>query len=368
MLYKGIAAQQQKHVSDRGSAIKSRLEHLEDKERPADLPHVSMTGMHTTRIKAKHAARITNLTIAYGERTVLDQVNLEVEAGKRTFLVGENGAGKSSLLQALVERQPGTFMTEDARPGYFSQKLLELREEKTVLENVLYDAAEPEPVCRAVLANLYVSRGDLGKKVSVLSGGERVKTALAKLLVSGCNFLILDEPTNHMDIQAKETLESAFRAYRGTILFVSHDRYFIKQVSESVLIFENHGAMYYPFGYDHYMEHTSRKAEGEDLSVQMRAEEQALVAGMRAVPKAERHRLREIPTEDAYMDWKYRLAKERMRDAEAEVSQLWNELLIYEPKYQVAWENWQECIMEWYEIADQLNVFDHVSISNPQEI
>ena len=93
---------------------------------------------------------------------------------------------------------------------------------------------------------------------------------LAELLQSRPNFLVLDEPTNHMDIQAKETLESAFRAYKGTILFVSHDRYFIRQVADAVMIFENQTVMYYPFGYEHYLERKARENQGGSMAARVR--------------------------------------------------------------------------------------------------
>ncbi len=140
---------------------------------------------------------------------------------------------------------------------------------------------------------------------------KKARLVLAELLQSRPNFLVLDEPTNHMDVQAKETLESAFQAYTGTILFVSHDRYFIRQVAQSVLIFEDGGPMYYPFGYEHYLEKKQKADEyGEELSAQVKAEDAALLAGMRAVPKAERHRLKEFSVEEAYADWKLRLVQE----------------------------------------------------------
>src|SRR5699024_8669870 len=104
------------------------------------------------------------------------------------------------------------------------------------------------------------------------------------------NFLILDEPTNHMDIPAKEVLEAAFEAYTGTILFVSHDRYFISRTAQSLLIFEDGKAMYYPFGYSHYVERREKeRLLGESPAARIKAEEQALIAGLRAVPKGERH-------------------------------------------------------------------------------
>ncbi|MDD2978483.1 MAG: ABC-F type ribosomal protection protein [Hespellia sp.] len=234
MLYKGIASMQQQHVSSRGTAVKSRLEHLEKKEKPSQLPQVTMKGMHTIKIKAKYAAKVTDLTVEFGDHRVLDQAKLWIESGKKTFLTGENGAGKSTLLRALLERRAGTIITEDAKIGYFSQGLTELQEEKTVLENVRYTAAEPEHICRAVLANLYMSKEDMNKKIGVLSGGERVKTALAKILVSGCNFCILDEPTNHMDLYTMEGLENMLADYEGTLLVVSHDRRLTEKLADVV--------------------------------------------------------------------------------------------------------------------------------------
>lgn len=235
MLYKGIASVQQGHVQSNKRAVLSRLSHLEQKEKPKDLPSVSMKLPERSRIRAKAAASVRNLTAAYGDHVVLDQVSLTIQSGKRTILTGANGAGKSTLIQALMEGRPETFITSEAKTAYFSQNLDTLDLSKTVLENVLEDAAFPQPICRAVLANLYMSRADMEKPAGVLSGGERVKTALAKVLVSGCNFMILDEPTNHMDVYTMEGLEELLDGYDGTLLAVSHDRAFIERVGDVVL-------------------------------------------------------------------------------------------------------------------------------------
>ena len=216
------------------SSVMSRLEHLDKKDRPDEPPQVSMRLPDAGRIRAKNAAAIRHLTVSYGNRIVLDDVSLEIEAGKRTFIIGNNGAGKSTLIKALMDRAPETFIASEARVAYFSQDLDTLDPEKTVLENVAEDAAYPQHICRAVLANLYMTKDDMFKPVSVLSGGEKVKTALAKVLVSGCSFMILDEPTNHMDVYTMEGLEHLLESYDGTLLAVSHDRTFISHTGDVV--------------------------------------------------------------------------------------------------------------------------------------
>ena len=161
---------------------------------------------------------------------------------------------------------------------------------------------------------------------------------------------------------------------------MSHDRYFIRQVADAILIFENQGVMYYPFGYEHYLERREKLASGESIPAQIKAEEQALIAGMRAVPKAERHRLREISTEDAYLDWRLRLAGEMLEPFEAKVEQLAEELETAErawleseafwtngskdqgqdearrqlcTEYENAWQEWHERCMEWYDTVGE---------------
>lgn len=239
ILYKGVAAVQQGHVQGNKSAVLSRLEHLDKKEKPAELPRISMKLPDAGKIRSRYAATVKNLTVNYGTNYVLADADLYVESGRRTFLTGGNGAGKSTLIKALLEHAPGTFITSEAKVGYFSQDQDTLDPEKTVLENVTADAVYPQHICRAVLSNLYMGKDDMFKPVHVLSGGERVKTALAKVLVSGCNFMILDEPTNHMDVYTMEGLEHLLESYDGTLLAVSHDRTFVEHLGDTVLRVEN---------------------------------------------------------------------------------------------------------------------------------
>lgn len=259
-----------------------------------------------------------HLKLGY-DRPLLE-LTMKIRRGQKIGLLGPNGAGKSTFLKTVagfVQPISGKMtLGNRITIGYFDQHSARLESEKTVLEHFhdLFPSMTEKEV-RSVLGGYLFDGRACASRVSSLSGGEKSRLVLAELLQSRPNFLILDEPTNHMDIQARETLESAFQAYRGTILFVSHDRYFIRQVAESVLIFEKQSAMYYPFGYEHYLERKEREGGQESVAAQIRAEDQALIAGLQAVPKAERHRLREISTEEAYRDWMLRLAAERMEEA-----------------------------------------------------
>lgn len=173
-----------------------------------------------------------NIKKEYGIQTVLDIDKLEVRDGDRIGLIGRNGAGKSTLIKAILGGASETSITSEAHIAYFSQDQDVLEPDKTVLDNVMADTVLPQHICRTVLLNLYLTKDDMFKPVSVLSGGERVKTALAKVLVSEYNFMILDEPANHMDVYTMEGLEKLLASYDGTLLAISHDRTFIRHVGD----------------------------------------------------------------------------------------------------------------------------------------
>ena len=310
----------------------------------------------------------------------LAELTFRIRRGQKIGILGQNGAGKSTFLKTAAGLIPGLSgdysLGNQITIGYFDQQSSEISSDKTVADHFhdLFPVLTEKEV-RSILGSYLFGGKEAGKRVSVLSGGEKARLVLAELLQSRPNFLILDEPTNHMDIQAKETLESAFTAFTGTILFVSHDRYFLDRVAESILIFEDQSVFYYPFKYAHYLER-SRKVYGEEIAAQIKAEEQALIAGIRAVPKAERHRLKEISSEEAYTDWKMRLVTDRLLQAEDRVKELdcacekllmnwqesrefwaddgWSDAERYESLSQQreeAWETWTALCMEWFEEA-----------------
>ncbi len=359
-----------------------------------DRAHIFTGEINPEIAGSKWVLETKNLKIGYD--SLLFEITIRIRKGQKIGILGPNGVGKTTFLKTiagLVEPLKGTISLGNRIViGYFDQHSAEIDSEKTVAEHFheLFPALTEKEV-RTILGNYLFGGREAAKQVKNLSGGEKARLVLAELLQTRPNFLILDEPTNHMDVQAKETLESAFRAYTGTILFVSHDRYFIRQVADAVVTLENQAVMYYPFGYEHYLERKKKAANGESLQAQIQAEEQALIAGIRAVPKAERHQLREIPEEEAYFDWKLCLAKERMNQANCQVKGLyevmkdmleewqesegfwrgetWNKEEKYQElkkQYEVSEEKWYQSCIEWWEIAER-NYTEH-QINLPHSI
>ena len=335
---------------------KKILERMLPVEKPReDMAHI-FTGTITPLIPgSKWVFEAEHLKIGYDKHSLLE-LSLRIRKGQKIGILGVNGSGKTTFLKTVAGFLPAVAgecaLGNNITIGYFDQYSAAIQSEKTVVEHFsdLFPSLTDKEV-RTILGAYLFKGKDGAKRVDDLSGGEKARLVLAELLQSRPNFLILDEPTNHMDIQAKENLESAFQAYEGTILFVSHDRYFIRQVAKSVLIFENNAAFYYPFGYEHYLERKEKEASGEPLAARIKAEEQALIEGLKAVPRAERHRLREIPEEEAYDQWRLRLAAEAIENAAEQTEEIWQQILEKNGKRE-EWEleHWDQWLNE---IADK---------------
>ncbi|MBQ6718618.1 MAG: ABC-F family ATP-binding cassette domain-containing protein [Clostridia bacterium] len=215
---------------------------------------------------AKEVLTVSNLTIGFD--SPLATLSFNVYRGDRVGIIGGNGKGKSTLLKTLVSKLPalsGNFSTGAlVNVGYFDQQMAQIRGSETVLDNMM--SAFPsmtEFEARSALGAFLFSGEAVFKTIDMLSGGERVRLALCKLFRRSPNLLILDEPTNHMDIISKETLEDILTSYSGTLIFVSHDRYFVKKLADRLITFENDGAAMHDFGYDEYM---LREPKEETLS------------------------------------------------------------------------------------------------------
>ena len=269
------------------------------------------------------------LKIGYDGRALLE-LSLRIRRGQKIAVIGDNGIGKSTFLKTVAGLIPpikGTSqLGSNLLVGYFDQQSALIDSDKTVRDHFheLFPALVEKDL-RKTLGMYLFGGANASKRISSLSGGEKSRLVLAELLTGRPNLMILDEPTNHMDIPAKETLESAFKAYTGTMLFVSHDRYFIKQVADAILVFENDKVMYYPFGYDHYISRLKASQDG-NLPALMQAKDAAMVEALAAVPKRERHETRQLSTEEAYLEWKLTLAAEPMMKAADEAEKVYEEL------------------------------------------
>jgi macrolide transport system ATP-binding/permease protein len=234
---KGLKAQGV--LKAKAKVISGRADMLEEKERPPDLPEIKMALGMSSRVASDSVIRASELTVAFAGRTLLDRADFEIRTARRTVLIGPNGSGKTTLLDMIMRREPPIKVAPGARIGYFSQAHEYIDRSKTVLENAMRESDLPEHVVRAILARLEIKGGDVLKKCGVLSGGERAKAAFAALFASNLNTLILDEPTNHIDLYTTEALEDLLAAWKGTLVLVTHDRRLAEKIGERLLIIED---------------------------------------------------------------------------------------------------------------------------------
>lgn len=204
--------------------------------------------------------------LAIGYDHPLSVVSLDLKRGEKLGILGGNGLGKSTFLKTIVGKIPalsGEYLFgTNVQIGYFDQQMAMYTSNKTVLDDFWDEYPNlTETEARNALGAFLFSGEDVFKNVNMLSGGEKVRLALCKILKTRPNVLVLDEPTNHMDIVGKETLESMLKDYKGTLIFVSHDRYFVKKVATQLLVFEDGTTNLYQFGYEQYQEKLDREAE-----------------------------------------------------------------------------------------------------------
>ncbi len=210
---------------------------------------------------------LNNLTLSYGDKVLLDNGQLQVRRGQKIALLGLNGVGKSTLIRRIAFADPRDFgkiiFGKNVRVGYYDQENLNLDGKLRVLDQLWFDNMRmSQTEVRALLAQVTLGADDVNKSVSDLSGGERAKLGLAMIMAKDCNLLLLDEPTNHLDLPSREALEDALKAYSGTLLFVSHDRYFVNSVCNGVAELSGGALNVYNGNYDDFI---ARKKEAEQL-------------------------------------------------------------------------------------------------------
>ncbi|NMB26459.1 MAG: ABC-F type ribosomal protection protein [Tissierellia bacterium] len=233
-LHKMASQNARRSLDKKAKAMETRLEKLEVKQNVKDIEKIKVDILGD-EIYSKIAIEGKNIKKSFGDRTIFKGGDFQIYTGKKTALIGENGSGKTTLLKMILNKEKGISTSQRAKIGYFSQDLSILDDDKTIIQNVMEDSVYDETAIRIMLARLLFKRDDVYKKVNVLSGGERVKASLAKILLSDFNILILDEPTNYLDIYSVEAIEEAISQYEGTVLFVSHDRRFIERIADNII-------------------------------------------------------------------------------------------------------------------------------------
>jgi len=242
----------------RAKSREKLLDKIEKVDKPAEDPSTMRLRLTPTLNSGHDVLAVEGLTMSFGGKTLFNDLNFEIKKGDKTALIGPNGVGKTTLIKLLVGQHKAIagHIREgvNVRVGYYDQNTV-LCEEK----NIFQELADTYPrmgqtEIRTTLAAFMFIGDDVFKPIAALSGGERGRVQLAKIMLAGANFLILDEPTNHLDLFSKEILEEALREFTGTLLYISHDRYFINNTATRVLDLTPKGLVSYAGNYDYYVE------------------------------------------------------------------------------------------------------------------
>ena len=297
-------------------------------EKPTEVQSQMRLSLEPRVVSGNDVLTVEELSKSFPEQTLFTDISFQIKRGERVALIGNNGTGKTTMLKILNDLIPadsGTFsLGSKVQIGYYDQEHHVLHAEKTIFEEI--SDAYPtltETEIRNMLAAFLFTNDDVFKLISSLSGGERGRVSLAKLMLSEANFLILDEPTNHLDIASKEILEEALNSYTGTVLYVSHDRYFINQTATRILELTNQAVVNYIGDYDYYLEKKEEltdkyapvqqetvtvqetapatTSEGK-LTWQQQKEEQARKRKQEAELKKTEARIEELETRDKEID------------------------------------------------------------------
>ena len=191
---------------------------------------------------------------------------MDISTGEHIIIYGASGSGKTTLIKMIINGDPAINRAIGAKIGYFSQNMSILESSRTLLENVMESSIYDETFARILLARLLFKQEDVMKKVSLLSGGERVKAALAKIILSDFNVLVLDEPTNYLDIYSMEAVEEAILNYNGTVVFVSHDRRFVSNIADHIISIENQKTICFGGTYSEYNRKKEEAVQQNDKS------------------------------------------------------------------------------------------------------
>ena len=265
-LHKRESSEIKEKLEGHSKALETRLNHLEIKEKPLPEYNIYFVTPESSKIKSKNIVSCDDFSLEINHKQLLIHVKIYVPSNKKTALLGKNGIGKTTLIKEILSKNNLFSINPQAKIGYFSQDLSILDESISILENVMIDSIQSETTIRNVLGNLSIKDNKVYEIVKNLSGGEKVKVALAKLLVSNSNFLILDEPTNFLDIESIEGLELLIKQYAGTVLLISHDKRFVDNVCDDIILFKDKKLVQFDGNYSDYLKYEENKDKNKALS------------------------------------------------------------------------------------------------------
>ncbi|WP_240377477.1 ABC-F family ATP-binding cassette domain-containing protein [Bacillus piscicola] len=303
-------------TSKRAQSRRKKLEKMQVMDKPLGSQKSAKFSFDVERQSGNDVLSVSDVSVAYGDaEPVIHNISFHVKKQESIALIGPNGIGKSTLLKTIAGKlQPvsgNVVLGSKVTIGYYDQEQAELHSNKDVLHELWDDYPHSlEKDIRTVLGNFLFSGDDVLKQIRDLSGGEKARLALAKLMMQKANLLIFDEPTNHLDLDSKEVLENALLDYPGTLIFVSHDRYFLNRMATKIIELDENGLTEYLGDYDYY----SRKKDEERQREAIRMKEQANEHGKQAAP-----RLVEESDKKTYLQDKEAKRESRKRQREIEL-------------------------------------------------
>jgi len=354
-------------TTKRAQSRRKQLDRMELLTRPLGDSKSASFHFDIEKQSGNDVLQVKDATIGYDEDPIIEHVTMRLTRGDSVALVGPNGIGKSTLLKSIVNKLPllhgDVSFGSNVSVGYYDQEQANLTSSKRVL-NELWDEypLQPEKEIRTILGNFLFTGDDVLKPVSSLSGGQKARLALAKLMMQKSNLLILDEPTNHLDLNSKEILENALIDYPGTLLFVSHDRYFINRVTTTVVELSTEGAQEYLGDYDYYVEKKNEMIERAEFEQQEQQENQAPVQKTVAQEKLNYLEEKERKKLERQRTRKIEELEQNIVQFEEEIATLEDQLCLPEiyadyekaseitTKKQALQEQLDACMAEWEEL------------------
>ncbi|KNF08497.1 nucleotide-binding protein ExpZ [Gottschalkia purinilytica] len=234
-------------------SVERRIEHLEVKEKPKEELEIRLDIMDSNRLHSKIIIEGKNINKAFNDKIIFKNAEFDIYNGSKVALIGPNGCGKSTLIKMIMDNDDAIRIAQGAKIGYFNQDMNMLDKNLSIMENVMESSIYSENFARLLLARLLFKGEEIYKKVDILSGGERVKVSFAKILLQDINLLILDEPTNYVDINSLEVIEETLKEYDRTLLFVSHDRRFVDAVANQIMIITDQRIKMFTGNYTEYL-------------------------------------------------------------------------------------------------------------------